>query len=302
MSLLLLGAAPSLAAGVNAAYLFNLSDFDGVIPYNAARTFVDEARGEVYVSTSGGLDIYNPSGMLTFHVDYDRELGGVYDAALDDTGNILLLTNKKGDYDIVTCNYRGEPLSSVPLRHVPPDFADARPGRMIVRHGEIYLVDQGGMFVVVVDADGEFIRGYDLGALMRVSDDHRADAGLDGFTVDRDGHMLFVASSYGKACRGTLDGELTVFGKRGSSAGKFGVPGGIASDRNGNLLITDKLRAVIMIYNKDFQFVKEFGYRGTQPGNVIVPSEITVDPVRNRVYVSQMRRRGVNIYQLSYDD
>ncbi|BCO11542.1 NHL repeat domain protein [Citrifermentans bremense] len=302
MSLLLLGAAPSLAADVNAAYLFNLSDFDGIIPYNAARTFVDEARGEVYVSTSGGLDIYNPSGMLTFHVDYDRELGGVYDAALDDSGNILLLTNKKGDYGIVTCNYRGEPLSSVPLRHVPPDFAEARPGRMIVRHGEIYLVDQGGMFVVVVDADGEFIRGYDLGAMMRVSDDHRPDAGLGGFTVDRDGHMLFVASSYGKACRGTLDGELAVFGKRGSSAGKFGVPGGIASDRNGNLLITDKLRAVIMIYNKEFQFVKEFGYRGTQPGNVIVPSEITVDPVRNRVYVSQMRRRGVNIYQLSYGD
>lgn len=302
MSLLLLGAAPSLAGDINASYLFNLSDFDGIIPYNAARTFVDEVRGEVYVYTSGGLDIYNPSGMLTFHVDYDRELGGVYDAALDDSGNILLLTNKEGSYGIVTCNYRGEPLSSVALRHVPPEFTEARPGRMIVRHGEIYLIDQGGMLVVVVDAAGEFVRGYDLAALMQVSEDHRADAGVEGFTVDHDGRMLFVASSYGKAYRGALDGAITVFGKRGSSAGKFGVPGGIASDRNGNLLITDKLRAVIMIYNKELQFVKEFGFRGTQPGNVIVPSEITVDPVRNRAYVSQMRRRGVNIYQLSYSD
>lgn len=302
MSLLLLGAAPSMAGDINASYLFNLSDFDGIIPYNAARTFVDEVRGEVYVATSGGLDIYNPSGMLTFHVDYDRELGGVYDAAVDDSGNILLLTNKKGDYGIVTCNYRGEPLSSVALRHVPPEFTEVRPGRMIVRHGEIYLIDQGGMLVVVVNTDGEFVRAYDLGALMLVSDDHRADAGVEGFTIDREGHMLFVSSSFGKAYRGTMDGVISAFGRRGSSAGKFGVPGGIASDRNGNLLITDKLRGVTMIYDKDFRFIKEFGFRGTRPGNVIVPNEISVDPLRNRVYVSQMRRRGVNIYQLSYSD
>ncbi|MFZ3209293.1 MAG: hypothetical protein WA140_10725 [Geobacteraceae bacterium] len=294
--------APALAEQVTASYLYNLSDFDGAIPYNGARTFVDEPHGETYVVSSGGVDIYNPSGMQVFHFDYDRELGGVYDASVDENGHILLLTNREGVYRIVRCNYRGEPFAAVDLKHLPPGFEGFRPGRMVCRNGKIYLVSQGDMDAVVLDRDASFMRGYDFATLLGLSEGQKAGSDIGGFTVDRDGNMLFVIGAFGRAYRGLPDGTLTEFGRRGSGAGKFGVPGGIAADRVGNLLITDKLRGVVIIFDKEFRFINEFGYRGTRPGNLIVPGEITVDTVTNRVYVSQLRRRGVNIYQLEYGE
>ncbi len=296
----LLGAAPALAADINAAYLYNLSDFDGVIPYSGARTFTDDPRGETYVVETGGVDIYNPSGMQVYHFDFDREIGGVFDAAVDETGDILLMTYRDGAYRIVHCNYRGEPVSSVELKYLPAEFEGFVPTRMSYHAGLIYLANQVEMRAVVVDTEGNFIRGYDFAVMLNLSEQERADSGIGGFSVDSKGDMLFTLSIFGTACRCGFDGTMGQFGKRGSGPGKFGVPYGIAADKNGNMFVTDKLRCVILIFDKDLKFVKEFGTRGLRPGNLIVPNEISVDADAGRVYVSQMRRRGVNIYQLTY--
>ncbi len=299
--LLIAAAVPARAGDVDAAYLFNLSDFDGTIPYNGARTFTDDARGENYVVSSGGVDIYNGSGMQVYHFDYDRELGGVFDAAVDDNGDILLLTYRDAVYRIVHCNYRGDPVSSVKLNDLPPEFEGFRPGRMVYRDGRIYLANQAEMRVLVTDTEGSFMKGYDFAVMFNFTEQQRIDAGIGGFTVDRNGKMLFTISALGRGYICTPEGVITEFGKRGSGPGKFGVPYGIAADKAGNLLVTDKLRGVVIIFDKDLKYVKEFGFRGLRPGNLIVPNEISVDAVAGRVYVSQMRRRGVNIYQLTYE-
>ncbi len=298
-----LSASTAVAAdnNVNAAYLFNLSDFDGTIPYNAARTFIDDARNETYVVATGGVDIYNASGMQVYHFDFDRELGGVFDAAVDEKGDILLLTYRDGAYRIAHCNYRGEPVSSAQLKFLPAEFEGFVPNRMAYHDGLIFLANQADMRAIVVDTAGNFVRGYDFAVMLTLSDQERVDSGIGGFTVDKDNNMLFTIGTYGRAYRCSFAGEMREFGKRGSGPGKFGVPYGIAADKAGNLLITDKLRCVVLIFNKELQFVKEFGIRGLRPGNLIVPNEISVDDVANRAYVSQMRRRGVNIYQLTYD-
>lgn len=301
--LVMISAIPALAADgtVNAAYLFNLSDFDGTVPYSGARTFTDDARNETYVVATGGIDIYNASGMQVYHFDYDRELGGVFDAAVDEKGDILLLSYRDGVYRIEHCNYRGEPVSSAEIKFLPTEFEGFIPNRMVYHDGLIYLANQAEMRVLAVDSAGNFIRGYDLAVMMNLSDQNRVDAGIGGFTVAKDGNMLFTISTFGRAYRCSVNGEILEFGKRGSGPGKFGVPYGISADKEGNLLVTDKLRCVVLIFNKELQFIKEFGVRGLRPGNLIVPNEISVDTVANRAYVSQMRRRGVNIYQLTYD-
>ena len=60
----------------------------------------------------------------------------------------------------------------------------------------------------------------------------------------------------------------------------------------------DLLRSVVMIFDKDFQFQSEFGIKGNKPENLIGPMHLAVDG-QNRLYVSQLRNRGVNVYQLS---
>ncbi len=301
MAMLAVGPAFAADNNVNASYLFNLSDFDGTIPYSGARTFTDDARNETYVVATNGIDIYNASGMQVYHFDYDREQGGVFDAAVDENGDILLLNYSNGAYRIVHCNYRGEAVSSVALKNLPEEFAGFIPSRMAYHEGRIYLANQGEMRGIVVDTGGNFIRGYDFAVMLTLSDQERADAGIGGFTVDNNGNMLFTIGTFGRAYRCSFGGEIREFGKRGSGPGKFGVPYGIAADKAGNLLITDKLRCVVLIFDKNLNFVKEFGIRGLRPGNLIVPNEISVDTTANRAYVSQMRRRGVNIYQLTYE-
>jgi DNA-binding beta-propeller fold protein YncE len=299
--LILMAVTLAQAGDINVTYLYNLSDFDGTIPYNAARTFADDKHGEIYVVSGGGVDIYNSSGMQIYHFDCDRELGGIYDAAVDDKGNILLLGYKDGKYSIIHCNYRGDAKFSVPVGSLPQEFDNFLPGRMFYSDGRVYLISQNEMKVVIIDTSGYFIAGYDFAVIFNMSEQQRMDNGIDGFTLDGKGNMLFTIPSLGRGEICSPDGTITEFGRRGSGPGKFGVPSGIAADANGNLLVTDKLRGVVIIFDQKLNYIKEFGFRGLRPGNLIVPSEITIDRKTNRVYVSQMRRRGVNIYQLSYD-
>jgi hypothetical protein len=54
----------------------------------------------------------------------------------------------------------------------------------------------------------------------------------------------------------------------------------------------------VMVFDRDFRLLAEFGYRGARPENLIVPDDLAVDG-RDRVYVSQGRRRGVSVFSLS---
>jgi hypothetical protein len=53
-----------------------------------------------------------------------------------------------------------------------------------------------------------------------------------------------------------------------------------------------------MVFDKDFNFLIEFGYRGAKPENLITPDDIAVDQ-RDHVYVSQGRNRGVSVFALT---
>jgi len=63
------------------------------------------------------------------------------------------------------------------------------------------------------------------------------------------------------------DGKVTAsFGKAGSAPGLFGVVGGIAKDDRGNYLVWSGFAALVMVFDTEFQFLYEFGYRGDKPG------------------------------------
>jgi hypothetical protein len=94
----------------------------------------------------------------------------------------------------------------------------------------------------------------------------------------------------------TPDKHVQAFGARGSSPGKFNVVSGIAADDKGNIYLTDTLRCVVMVFDKELNFRKEFGFRGLEPGNLIAPMELAVNS--DRVYVAQTRSRGVSVYRM----
>ncbi len=88
------------------------------------------------------------------------------------------------------------------------------------------------------------------------------------------------------------------FGQPGSAPGLFGVAGAIVGDDNGNVIVADRQRSAVMVFDKNFRFVTEFGYRGSRPENLIRPGGLAVGS-GGRVYVSQLRRRGVSVFTVT---
>jgi sugar lactone lactonase YvrE len=301
---------PAEAGNVNVSYLFKLSDFHGVIPYASPKLVVDNSKHEVYVITLEGVSIFNRWGMEVYHAEADPETGFMQDLAIDEDGNIYTLVEKAGKTVVSLCNYRLEPQKTLELHNVPAGFI---PNRMFYRNGRLYLASSLGMKIVLIDLKGNFVKQYDLVAMSREEIAKRDDGkkkeekakevdafeenGLEGFSVDRDGNMLFVLPVTGKAARLSPEGVITQFGKRGSGPGKLGVPSAIVGDKDGNYLVCDKLRGRVLIYGKDLGFIKEFNYLGGRDSRLVTPSVMAMSD-DGELYVGQAPRRGVNVFRV----
>ena len=287
----------AMAADYKASFLYSLSDFSGFKPLNGARLNLDPIKQEIYAIGPETVYIFNSSGMEVFRFDQDPSIGTYSDITFTSDHKMVVLANKDQRPRLVICNFRGEPTGEIKLNGFPPEFENFGPNRIISQNGKFYLVSYNGMQVVITDEQGKFIRGYDLVKEFELKEGQRAETGLGGFAVDKDGVMYFSVPALANVIILKPDGATVAFGKRGSTAGRFGVNTGIAVDRNGHVLVVDKLRSTVIVFDKNNAVVTEFGKRGFDPGDFIIPDAIIVDS-NNRAYISNLRKRGVTVYQL----
>jgi len=302
VAFLYLGLRPTDVRGaVEVSFLYSLSNFSGPIPYNRANIHVDEARNEIYVVDTRERDIriFDKNGMEVYRFDDDQTLGMPVDLVVERDGNILVLSKGTSGVSIILSNFRGEPMSELKLRNFPPEFSQITPNRMALKGGRLYLVDSYALMIAVTDLSGGFKEGYDLVPLLGIEEKKRTDIEMGGFSVDGQGNMLFTLPVLFTAYRLAPDGKITSFGTPGSAPGRFGIVGGIVSDEKGNFYVADRLKSVVMIFDKDFKFLKEFGFRGLRRDNLIGPRNLVLDP-QGRIYVSQLRNRGVSAFEIKY--
>ena len=294
-------------AVVQGKYLYNLSSFTGTIPYEEVRIFFDRQTNEIYVSNRGerSVRIFNENGMEVYNFGDDENLGSIIDGQVEKDGNILLLAyvmeESRPKYLITRCNFRGDPKSTIEFKDFPKEFSGISPDRLFLRGEELYLADPNKMKVVVTDINGVFKVGYDLAAILELKEQQRAETGIGGFSVDQEGNILFTIPVFFRAYKLTPDRQLSDFGRKGSGPGRFAVIAGIVSDDKGYVYVADKLRSVVMIFDKNFTFQNEFGYRGLRPGRLIVPTNLEMDAA-GRLYVTQMRKRGISVFKINYDE
>ena len=300
---LLLAFPLTLCAGeIKASYLYTLSDFNGPIPCNWVSFAVDREKQETYVvdSSEKSVRLFNDSGMEIYRFGDDGAFGTITSLAVAGSGDIFILSRTGSGYTVHKCNFRGEPQSKLAVTTIPEDIAAGfLPDTLRVRDGQLYLADRNSMKVAVTDLNGVFVNGYDLAAILGYDAKMRRDSGMAGFDVDRQGELLFTVPVNFSVFVVSPEKKVRSFGVRGSSAGKFNIVSGIAADDRGNIYVTDTLRCVVMIFDKNFEFIKEFGYRGFDPGNLINPAELAVNS--DKVFVSQTRGRGVGVYRVTGD-
>lgn len=290
-------------AAVNGTYLYSLSNFTGTIPYDWTRVSVDRERNEVYVLFQNLIRVFNENGMEIYRFGEDLDLGHIVDVAINKDGDILLLAytmvsgEPKGS--ISRCDYRGEPMSKIELKNLPSEYSDFVPNRMMYKNGDLYFISLMGLKVLITDSDGNFKKGYDLFPLLDLEEKDRGNVEVSGFSVDDRGNILFTVAVLFRAYILSPDGKVNLFGKPGGAPGRFNVVAGIVSDSKGNLLIADKLKSAVMVFDKNYNFLTQFGYRGSKAENLIVPEDIAIDR-QDRIFVTQARKRGVSVFKLTY--
>jgi hypothetical protein len=124
----------------------------------------------------------------------------------------------------------------------------------------------------------------------------RSDLGLRGFNVDREGNILFTIQPLFSAFTMSPEGEIRAFGTKGSAPGKFNIVGGIARDDAGNYYVADILKSAVLLFDKDLQWRKEFGYRSGRPSGLVAPEDMVA--VGDRLFVSQRARAGVSVFRI----
>lgn len=288
------------AQPVRGSFLYALAGFTGPLRENFSRVVSDRERNEVYVLYQNIVRIFNDSGMEIYRFGDDLDLGQIVDVAIDRDGDILLLTYRDSQSAIVRCNYRGEPKSTIEFKNFPAEFMDFTPNRMIYRQGSLYLASIMGMKLVIADLVGNFERGYDLLPLFDLEEKDRGNVEISGFYVDADGNVVMTVPVLFRAYVLSSDGALTSFGKPGGAPGRFNIVAGVVRDSKKNYLVIDRLKGSVLVFDRNFNFVSQFGVRGYKPGDLVYPNDLAIDTT-DRIYVTQMGKRGVSVYKLNYN-
>ena len=294
------------AQPVKGTFLYNLSNFTGTISFSWPRVFIDQERNEIYVVYQNYIRVFNETGMEVYRFGDELDLGSIVDLTLDRDGNILLLSTKwsqttdKINYEITRCNYRGEPVSKIEMKNLPAQYSKFSPERMIYREGDLYLASLTTMVVVVTDSNGVFKEVYDILPMLELEEKEKQDAMMDGFSIDKEGNFLFTIPPLFRAYKISPDRKVAYFGKSGSTPGRFNIVAGIASDTKGNILVVDKLKCAVMVYDKNFNFLNQFSSRGWKPGFLIAPEDVVIDS-QSRVYVTQAGNKGISVFRVTYN-
>jgi DNA-binding beta-propeller fold protein YncE len=304
-------------AGVTASFRYPLSNFSGPVLSQWAKLAVDPERNEVYAlhQRKNDIRIFDEHGMEIFV--FAEDFGSAADIAIGDDGDIFVLSTGYQTSALHLLDYRGEPVAEIPLQNVPAAFSNFVADRLVYQNGSLYLVDSDALKVIVVDQAGRFEKAYDLDREIKpfvprdpvqrelsINDWRKRqleDIGLNGFTVDEQGNLFFTVPVLFSAFKLSTSGELVSFGRSGGSKGKFGVVAGIATDDSGYVYVADRLRSVVLVFDRNLEFQLEFGYRGDQPSNLIVPDDLAVDSSGN-VYVGQAANRGVSVFKIVHQD
>jgi DNA-binding beta-propeller fold protein YncE len=75
---------------------------------------------------------------------------------------------------------------------------------------------------------------------------------------------------------------------------------GIVTVSRGYVLVVDKLKCAVMVYDKNFNFLNQFGSRGWKLGFLIAPEDIAIDN-QDRVYVTQAGNRAISVFKIIYN-
>jgi DNA-binding beta-propeller fold protein YncE len=162
------------------------------------------------------------------------------------------------------------------------------------RQDQLYIVDMTAR-VQVFTSSGKFLRQW--------STPESANGRPTGISVDRDGNICVADTHYFRVLFYRPDGELlqakTIGGTSGFGPGEFNFVTDVAQDSHGNYYIAEYGEYDrIQKFDRDGNFVLQWGSHGDQPGQFMRPQAVAVDE-RNFLWVADACNHRIQLFDPS---
>jgi len=165
-------------------------------------------------------------------------------------------------------------------------------------HGNIWVFHRSEPGILEFDASGKFLKSFGAGMFVQAH----------GLSIDGEGNV-WVTDSQGKDGKGqqvfkfSPDGKvLMTLGKAGvagSGPDTFNGPSGVVVAPNGDIFVADghggDTNARIVKFSKDGKFIKEWGKKGSGPGEFDTPHSIAMDS-KGRIFVADRVNNRIQIF------
>ena len=159
--------------------------------------------------------------------------------------------------------------------------------------GDIYVLQRTPSKVLVFDAKGKFLRSWGDGLF----------PGAHGLRIDRQNNVWTTDRKLHVVRKFTRSGELLM------TLGSTGVPGDndsrvalngpadVVIGPNGDIFVADgeSTNTRIVKYSTDGTFLKSWGTKGSEPGQLMTPHSIVMD-ARGRLLVANRGNKRVEIF------
>jgi sugar lactone lactonase YvrE len=197
---------------------------------------------------------------------------------------ILLTLSLLGACLLVRTPVEGNPGTEAPVRFLlewgrrgtdPGEF-DFPIGIAIGPRDEVYVTDHRNARVQKFSPDGKFLAAFDVWPYP------------GGIAVDRSGHLYLSNFGLTRPKEPRRDERISVYdghgkllrawGKTGTGAGEFDMPGGVAIAPDGRVYVADQTNRRVQVFDPAGKFLLEWGEYGTKPGqfggNVVRTSRV----------------------------
>jgi sugar lactone lactonase YvrE len=165
-------------------------------------------------------------------------------------------------------------------------------------HGNLWVFHRSEPPILEFDASGKLLKSFGAGMFVQPH----------GLTIDRDGY-LWATDSQAKDGKGQQVFKMSPEGKVLMTLGKAGVSGagqdtfngptGVVIAADGDIFVADghggDTNARVVKFSKDGKFIKEWGKKGTGPGEFDTPHSIAMDS-KGRLFVADRGNNRIQIF------
>lgn len=283
------GDAPQLT--VEPRFMFNQHLYYGSFsrPHGLA---YDREHEEIWLVDGGDdlISVFRTDGVELYAAAHKETIRDPVRIAVAPHDRVAVIEGDRSRVRIL--NYRGEPLSDVPL----PDLGE-KPLIGAVAYdasGNLYVAENRSGQIFVYKPDGTLkrqfgSRGTDEGQFRSVC---AIAIGGDGtiYVADQQALAVQVFDNQGNFVRG--------WGRHEMGAANFSLPSGIAVDSRGEVIVTDELRHQVKIFSPAGDLLTAAGGLGSGRGQLSFPTDVIVDS-HDRIYVSERGNSRVQVFEIT---